>query len=1563
MFLKFFKKYWFSKKRLKNIFVFVLMLSFFFSNIPYGAIDLLFEKWQDSNVVDVMWQTQNSRSVVDSFNLNTAHASENTIQTTAITDTTAEFGPSPTVVFTTEQTGYIFYVDTGNDLVYRKTTNGGTNWATRVVIDSTLTGWTNVSVWYDQWTPGDTSGTKIHIAAADDVTADAYYTFLDTSGDTLKGSVVSVIPQTAFTEVVNAAPSITKGAGGALFLTANFSGTAGGYVYKSTDGAGNTWGSITPASWSSSSLDQIQLLPLLTDDDIIAVRADTANNDIDYRIYDEVGDAWGGSWTTIASLTENATYDQWFSATIKKSTGDVYLAFNNNTNNVANDIEFWSFSDSNRTLTQGANIRDDSNQLLSPVPLVDEDSGDIYVAYLEGANTNNFFGGGTINALTHVFYQKSTDGGATWGSRTGIINNDTGDDYKYLRGNLLSSNRLYIAYYDDDDNIIYGSTVWSSGFEVEANIDTAIVDATDEYGPAPPGVFVDEDVGYQFYVRTNAMLDATDEFGPSPSVVFTDANTGYAFFVDGTMQSLVYRKTVNGGATWGGSNVIDTTTNHGWTQVSVWYDQWTPGDTGSLIHIAAATDSGGDVYYSYLDTTDDSLRAGGLVTAINQTTFTEAVNAAPGITKGGGGNLFISVNIAATAGGYVVKSTDDGDSWSSINPSATQSTDQIQLLPLLADDDIIALLADVSADVMAYQIYDEVSDTWSGSWTTIATMNDGGGATYDQWFSATLATSTGDVYLTFNNQTANAANDIEFWTFDEGTRSWAQGGNVYTNSATLLSPVPFYRASTNTLYVAYARGTINATMNVYFKSSTDGGTSWGSESSALATTADDFKSMGGNMTNDYNLYVIWYNDDTQQLVGDRLLSPIAGDGNITSVQSLVYRKTINGGRTWGIPWTVAVTGGTTAAAVWYDQWTPGDTTGTKIHISFSDDVTDDYYYSYFDTANDRPHPPVAVILGTAITEAGVGVPGITKGSSGNLFLSGNFVTTAGGKVAKSIDDGESWTEITPASWSSAALDQIQLLPLLTDDDIIAVRADTANNDIDYRIYDEVGDAWGGSWTTIASLTENATYDQWFSASMRKSTGDTYLSFANNTTNAAGDIEFWSFDESARSWSQGANVYTNDATVMMPVPLVDENNGSLYVAYLRGTLASATNVYYKKSIDGGANWSNESNILSPGVFDAHFSLRGNLLSSDRLYLFWYNNDLNDIYGNTVEDNWKLNMSTYRLFENTDSTDVGSALASQNTGATLFAAGDSFRLRVLINSINQFLSRGEYLKLQFAEKSGTCDTGFSGETYVDVTGATDIAFNDNATPANGATLTANANDPTYSGATVVNQTYVESNNFTNSVAAILSSQAGKWDFSLIDNGASSDTSYCFRVVKSDGSLLDDYSNIPEITTAAGGGAPTLSFSISDNSIGFGTISFSGASYATGDLNGSSSEVEAHTITASTNASSGYILTVNGTTLTSGANTITAIGSSNTISSPGTEQFGLRINATGGNGVVTAPYAASGFAFDTSSFPDEVASDPDGDDVATTYSVRYLGNVGATTEAGIYNATLTYVITAGF
>ena len=160
-------------------------------------------------------------------------------------------------------------------------------------------------------------------------------------------------------------------------------------------------------------------------------------------------------------------------------------------------------------------------------------------------------------------------------------------------------------------------------------------------------------------------------------------------------------------------------------------------------------------------------------------------------------------------------------------------------------------------------------------------------------------------------------------------------------------------------------------------------------------------------------------------------------------------------------------------------------------------------------------------------------------------------------------------------------------------------------------------------------------------------------------------------------------------------------------------------------------------------------------------------------------------------------------------------------------------------------------------------------------------------------------------------------------------------------------------------------TISFDISDTTIGFGPLSSSGARYATGDGAGSDTEVEAHTITASASSARGYTIFVDGPTLTSGSDTITHIGNSNTASSPGTEQFGIRTEVSGISDFdeIDNTYSGSGFGYNGTGSPSRFVRQTEGDGLASTYSVRYIANISPATESGSYSTDLTYIMTGNF
>jgi hypothetical protein len=160
---------------------------------------------------------------------------------------------------------------------------------------------------------------------------------------------------------------------------------------------------------------------------------------------------------------------------------------------------------------------------------------------------------------------------------------------------------------------------------------------------------------------------------------------------------------------------------------------------------------------------------------------------------------------------------------------------------------------------------------------------------------------------------------------------------------------------------------------------------------------------------------------------------------------------------------------------------------------------------------------------------------------------------------------------------------------------------------------------------------------------------------------------------------------------------------------------------------------------------------------------------------------------------------------------------------------------------------------------------------------------------------------------------------------------------------------------------------------------TTATSGAISFNQDFSPTATAITTNQMVASTNAGFGYAITVNGTTMTSGASTITGMTTA-TTSSFGVSQFGLNVavNTTPAVGAAIAPasnttnYRGQGFTgygtADTFKFTtgDTVADSGNstlGPTDSQNYTVSYLVNVPGSQAAGTYTTTLTYICTATF
>jgi hypothetical protein len=227
--------------------------------------------------------------------------------------------------------------------------------------------------------------------------------------------------------------------------------------------------------------------------------------------------------------------------------------------------------------------------------------------------------------------------------------------------------------------------------------------------------------------------------------------------------------------------------------------------------------------------------------------------------------------------------------------------------------------------------------------------------------------------------------------------------------------------------------------------------------------------------------------------------------------------------------------------------------------------------------------------------------------------------------------------------------------------------------------------------------------------------------------------------------------------------------------------------------------------------------------------------------TYTDPPTVSQSAYRLYQNTDSTTPGTALAATNTAADL-TANSTFRVRLGATVSNtSWGANYSSHNLQFAAKNQTTCAATTG--WADVqSGSGAVRWSDNASVSSGVSIPSYASDPTVTGTKTL-ETYQEANTFANS-NAVSTGNTGLWDFSLQTVGATVGTNYCLRINNSPGDFTDSYSQYPEITVTGNLGIDIVDGSgsaVSSPSVSFGSI-FAGLACqtSTGTLGSSTQKI---------------------------------------------------------------------------------------------------------------------------
>lgn len=351
--------------------------------------------------------------------------------------------------------------------------------------------------------------------------------------------------------------------------------------------------------------------------------------------------------------------------------------------------------------------------------------------------------------------------------------------------------------------------------------------------------------------------------------------------------------------------------------------------------------------------------------------------------------------------------------------------------------------------------------------------------------------------------------------------------------------------------------------------------------------------------------------------------------NVAAADDCRYRKTLDGGASWGSPVIVDSQVDCIGISVWYDQWTPGDT-GSLIHIVTMDSGDDDLFYNSLNTSNDSLGSSTArtveiVASTTASYAQNANKPNITKTTDGKIYV----VADDGNGTGSTIRQCASNCTIT-ANWSDAGTppqgnaDSWSMLLPVEDDKVMLINRSTGAV-IRYSVWN--GSSWTAFQNIVASAPQNTTYDVVMAATLDTDSGDVYLAYVADadtfTIGAGQDHDIRTAVYSGGSWTDSTNVVTNTSRGIHQVAISrDQNTGNIYVAYSARsniTIAASSSVYWHRSTDNMSTWGSENGPVNSSTGD-FYGIDMNIMSHDRIYATWYDNVtvVRDLFGETIAD---------------------------------------------------------------------------------------------------------------------------------------------------------------------------------------------------------------------------------------------------------------------------------------------------------------------------------------------------------
>lgn len=338
---------------------------------------------------------------------------------------------------------YVIYVDTANDLAFRKSNDGGMNWSNPTVIFAGTI--VSFAVWFDRWS--NISAGLIHLAYTESGGSDTLYRTINTESSDALSTQTTIHAGTS--TAAGGHLSIARARGGNVYCKTMIDAGAEGGFYRlpNANVPNGAWDAARTVNEALATQDQIFLFPGFASDnqDMIAVFVDASANGLSRQLYDDSANTWSES----AIIADASFVDLVAATAFPHVAGAVDLT------NSRIIIVAWSAIDAANadlrcfTITESAITETSANVVLNSTDdqglaafSLNTDTGEWIVAYA-GAS------GGAETWLTSVnlYCKGSRDSGATWGPETKLTL--TARDITWLTSVPRTRKPLLLAYHND----------------------------------------------------------------------------------------------------------------------------------------------------------------------------------------------------------------------------------------------------------------------------------------------------------------------------------------------------------------------------------------------------------------------------------------------------------------------------------------------------------------------------------------------------------------------------------------------------------------------------------------------------------------------------------------------------------------------------------------------------------------------------------------------------------------------------------------------------------------------------------------------------------------------------------------------------------------------------------------------------------------------------------------------------------------------------------------------------------------------------------------------------------